>query len=312
MRLRTGRTTTVAAGVVLSLALGGCGGASEDERAGAAVKAYISASAAQDGAKVCDLIVTSLRAQVERAREKRGDKGGCPAAVAERWKEQPPTALAATKVLRVRLDGARGRVAIEGTGHRIRQRITFSVLREDGTWHVGSSGAVTTPDGRRVLTVPSEAMEPGLRVGDQFVEDAHAYDHASPQVGDIVAAYPALGVLDGSTSGCPGQPARAPEHLCADAGTDHDDGRVIKRVVAGPGDRLTFRGGHAIRNGHRVAEPYLGLASCADDSAIGCDYRESITIPAGRYYLVGDNRGSSDDSRFWGAVPADWITGRVR
>ncbi|MGN6814781.1 MAG: signal peptidase I [Solirubrobacterales bacterium] len=38
---------------------------------------------------------------------------------------------------------------------------------------------------------------------------------------------------------------------------------------------------------------------------------KTITIPPGHYFMLGDNRGASDDSRFWGPVPADWILGKV-
>lgn len=309
---RGGAGGVVLAGTIAgALALAGCGGASEDERASDAVKTYISARAADDAEQVCDVIVTSLRVRIERARQKTGDDGGCPAALTEEWKGQRPVALAETKALSVRLDGDRGRVRIEGTAHGIRQRTTYSVLREDDTWHVSGGGATTTPDGRPVLTLPSEGMAPGLRTGEQVVEDAHAYDQAEPKVGDVVALHPARGVLDGSTTNCPGDPTAGRDRLCADAGTDPDGGKMIKRVVAGPGDHITFRKGHAILDGRPVEEPYADVSGCSEDYAFGCDSADTITIPAGHYYLVGDNRANSDDSRFWGAVPADWITGRV-
>ena len=41
-----------------------------------------------------------------------------------------------------------------------------------------------------------------------------------------------------------------------------------------------------------------------------CDYPRTITVPAGHVYILGDNRGASDDSRFWGAVPVAQVLGR--
>ena len=42
-----------------------------------------------------------------------------------------------------------------------------------------------------------------------------------------------------------------------------------------------------------------------------CDYLRAITIPRDHYFMIGDNRPGSDDSRFWGPVPRDWIIGQA-
>jgi signal peptidase I len=62
-----------------------------------------------------------------------------------------------------------------------------------------------------------------------------------------------------------------------------------------------------IRNGERQAEPYV--AACGADGE--CNFPKPIRVPPGEYYLLGDNRGVSDDSRFWGPVPSAWIIGTV-
>jgi signal peptidase I len=76
-------------------------------------------------------------------------------------------------------------------------------------------------------------------------------------------------------------------------------------VVAGPGDTIAIEDGHVILNGKRQPETFTEPCGGGD----GCDYREPVTIPAGHYFMMGDNRGSSDDSRFWGPIPRDWVIG---
>jgi signal peptidase I len=69
-----------------------------------------------------------------------------------------------------------------------------------------------------------------------------------------------------------------------------------------------MRGGHVIRNGRRVAEPYIQACGGGE----GCDFPRPVVVPAGEYVMLGDNRGASDDSRFWGPVPRGWVLGQVK
>jgi signal peptidase I len=62
-----------------------------------------------------------------------------------------------------------------------------------------------------------------------------------------------------------------------------------------------------VLNGKRLEEPFI--TPCGGGP--NCDFPRPVTVPDGTYYLVGDNRGASDDSRFWGPVRADWIAGRA-
>ena len=81
----------------------------------------------------------------------------------------------------------------------------------------------------------------------------------------------------------------------------------IKRIVAGPGDHVKIIGGHVVLNGKRQKENFAEPCGDAD----GCTFRTEVTIPPGHYFMMGDNRGSSDDSRFWGPVPTSWIIGQA-
>ncbi len=93
--------------------------------------------------------------------------------------------------------------------------------------------------------------------------------------------------------------------MCPRPVGQRDDVNFIKRVVAGPGDRLKLEEGHVVLNGERQDEPFARPCGVGE----GCDYPQEITVPAGHYFMMGDNRGSSDDSRFWGPVPDEWIIG---
>jgi signal peptidase I len=79
----------------------------------------------------------------------------------------------------------------------------------------------------------------------------------------------------------------------------------IKRVVGLPGDTIEIRSGTVYVNGAAVKEDYLAPAYRDDES-----YR-SILIPKGYYYVLGDHRNSSNDSRSWGEVPEKYIYGKA-
>ena len=66
--------------------------------------------------------------------------------------------------------------------------------------------------------------------------------------------------------------------------------------------------GHVYRNGKRESDGYIN-GTCESGGGRGCNFTTPITIPAGHWFMMGDNRGESDDSRFWGPVPRKWIIG---
>ncbi len=77
----------------------------------------------------------------------------------------------------------------------------------------------------------------------------------------------------------------------------------LKRVVGLPGDRVEIRRGTVFINGDPLVEPYVEYR---DDRSTA-----PITVPPKSYYVLGDNRANSDDSRDWGVVPANEIIGKA-
>ncbi len=150
--------------------------------------------------------------------------------------------------------------------------------------------------------IPSESMVPTLEVGQRVLVDRIGARFTDPHVGDVVVFHPPAGAE--SDNECGGGTPPAGE-ACDKPTAQRADVNFIKRVVAGPGDRVAIIDGHVVLNGKRQSEPFT--LPCQGTE--GCNYPREITIPAGHYFMMGDNRGSSDDSRFWGPVPRDWIIG---
>jgi signal peptidase I len=155
--------------------------------------------------------------------------------------------------------------------------------------------------------IPSPSMVPTLDIGQRVL--ANRLD-TSPGVGDVVVFHPPQGATpppDGSGPPICGDRTEGGAHPAAcDVPTAAESSQTfIKRVVGGPGDRISIVGGHVIRNGVREKDPYIEPCAGGDS----CSFPQTIVIPPGHYFMMGDNRGQSDDSRFWGPVPDKWIIG---
>ena len=150
--------------------------------------------------------------------------------------------------------------------------------------------------------IPSESMVPTLEVGQRVLVNRIGMRFGDPGVGDVVVFHPPLGAEQQNTCGS-GPPE--PQQVCARPTPQKADVNFIKRIVAGPGDRIRVVDGRVIRNGQPVREPYARRCGGGDV----CNFPREVRIPPDQYFMMGDNRGSSDDSRFWGPVPRDWIIG---
>ena len=125
-----------------------------------------------------------------------------------------------------------------------------------------------------IYSIPTESMVPTLEVGDQIL--VTRYLGGSPDRGHIVVFRSPL-----------------------------DSELMVKRVVGLPGDLIDSRLGRVRVGGYTLPEPYLmsPAASGVIDSQI---------VPADSYFVLGDNRADSLDSRNWGFVPRSGIVGRAR
>src|SRR3989454_12450411 len=82
----------------------------------------------------------------------------------------------------------------------------------------------------------------------------------------------------------------------------------IKRVIALPGEKILIRSGVVYINGHRLDEPYLPEAWVTDNN-YPHNNSDGEVIPPNRYFVMGDNRNRSQDSRFFGPISRDRIDG---
>jgi len=135
--------------------------------------------------------------------------------------------------------------------------------------------AVAARGAVRLYAIPSPSMEPTLRAGDHIL--VTPYHLALPRRGDVVVFH---------------SPLNPSEFL-------------VKRIVAVPGDHVESRGGRLVICGHTLAEPYLPSPSATGEIA-------SQIVPPASYFVLGDNRANSFDSRQWGTLPRALIVGRAR
>jgi signal peptidase I len=155
--------------------------------------------------------------------------------------------------------------------------------------------------------IPSQSMEPTLDVGQRVLVDRVSYHFGNPHIGDIVVFHPPVGAV-GTGPQCGVEP-KPPGEACPKPVDQESDTNFIKRIVAGPGDKLSIKDGHPVVNGVMAKEDFIN--PCHDGGGSPCNFPKTITIPPNEYFMMGDNRGSSDDSRFWGPVPRDWIIGKA-
>jgi signal peptidase I len=153
--------------------------------------------------------------------------------------------------------------------------------------------------------IPSASMEPTLHIGQRILVDRLGNDFSGPKLGQVWVFHPpASETCSNGNQGLTSSGREDPE--ACDTRGSHESGQTyVKRVVGLPGDRLSIRNGHVFRNGVREHDSYT--IPC--DGGGECWFPKTFTVPKGDYYMMGDNRPDSLDSRFWGPVPRSWMIG---
>jgi signal peptidase I len=150
--------------------------------------------------------------------------------------------------------------------------------------------------------IPSRSMEPTLDVGDRVVVNRLAYRMGDPGHGQVAV------FLRPTAEKAP--PAQGPLSWVRRAvaqglgGTPPGNEDLIKRIVGLPGDVLEGRGGRLWRNGRPVVEPYLPTNTYTSDFG-------PVRVKPDHYWMMGDNREDSADSRYFGQVPRSALVGRA-
>jgi signal peptidase I len=160
--------------------------------------------------------------------------------------------------------------------------------------------------------IPSGSMEPTLAIGQRVLVNRIAMDFSEPHVGEIAVFHPPEGAEQEECGPSP-HVIKLGEAPCDAPLPKEASVNFIKRVVAGPGDEIYIKEGHVYRKAagksQFVREQDSYIRACGESPE--CNFPKPIKVPPGHWFMMGDNRGESDDSRFWGPVPTGWIIGQA-
>lgn len=130
--------------------------------------------------------------------------------------------------------------------------------------------------------IKGASMEPSFHDGEFLLTDKLSYRFGEPERGNVVVF-------------------KAPIN-------DRDE--FIKRIVGLPGDTIKIKAGKILLNGEILEETYLNLGVYTNSNRFAKEDIE-VTVPEDEYFVLGDNRGHSSDSRFWGFIKRDAINGKA-
>jgi signal peptidase I len=151
----------------------------------------------------------------------------------------------------------------------------------------------------QAFKIPTGSMEPNLLVGDHLLVNKFVFAPTATPLERAILPMRDIERGDVVVFKFPEDPERD----------------FIKRVIGLPGDTIEVRNRQVTINGSRIEEPYAHyLFPAGDDEANAYDVRARygpVTVPADHYFMMGDNRDNSQDSRYWGFLPAHYVKGRA-
>jgi signal peptidase I len=151
----------------------------------------------------------------------------------------------------------------------------------------------------QAFKIPTGSMEPNLLVGDHLLVNKFVFSPTA--TGVERALLPVRDVRRGDVV-----VFKYPEDPERD---------FIKRIVGLPGETIEVKGTQVLVNGAAIAQPFAHFLLPHDPAtADEDDPREHfgpVTVPAGHFFAMGDNRDNSQDSRYWGFLPGHYIKGRA-
>jgi len=141
--------------------------------------------------------------------------------------------------------------------------------------------------------IPSGSMEPTLKIGDRILVNKLSYHLHGVDRGNIVV------FRRPADENCGGPPV-------AD---------LVKRVIGLPGETISLSGGHVDIDGKQLDETWLPTSvqgtTFPGPSGTAYSLVKPYVIPANHYFVMGDNRADSCDSRYWGPIARSLIVGKV-
>jgi signal peptidase I len=154
----------------------------------------------------------------------------------------------------------------------------------------------------QAFKIPTGSMEPNLLIGDHLLVNKFRYGPVATALERAVFPIDEIRRNDVVVFKYPEEPERD----------------FIKRVIALPGDTLEIRQKRVHIDGRPLDEPHAHFFDPAGASSLhevtSFDVREQygpVKVPPGPYFVMGDNRDNSQDSRYWGFLPRDYIKGKA-